>query len=149
MQKLRIRNHAFDRIGDQYAPVIDPDHFLGFSAFDVARKKTEPGAVNLRKTGELFVMEVAVPGFSKEEMTVAISDDILVIRGLKKHKDPHPETEFIMEEFDTDSFERQFRMNPCISREKITAKYLDGILRLTFIDVPPEEEKNAQFIHVT
>lgn len=118
MQKLRIRNHAFDRIGDQYSPVIDPDHFLGFSAFDVARKKPEAGAVNLSRTGELFVLEVSVPGFSREELTVAISDDILIIRGLKKHKDPHPETEFILEEFDTDSFERKFRVNPCISRKR-------------------------------
>jgi HSP20 family protein len=148
MQKFKLRNHAFDRIGDSYGPVIDPDHFLGFSAFDVKRKKSEPGAINLRKTGELFVMEVAVPGFSKGELTIAIADDILVIRGLKKHREDHPETEFIMEEFDTDSFERKFRINPCISREKITAKYEDGILLLTFIDVPPEEEKNAQFIQI-
>lgn len=149
MQKFRIRNHAFDRIGDTYSPVIDHDHFLGRSAFSIPWKKGKAGSVNLTKTGELFMMEVAVPGFSREELTVAISDDILVIRGVKKHREEHPETEYIMEEFDTESFERKFRINPEISKEKITAKYEDGMLHLAFIDVPPEEEKNARFIQVS
>jgi HSP20 family protein len=148
MQKFRIRNHAFDRIGDTYGPVIDHEHFLGHSAFDSHWKKTEPGAVNLSKQGELFTMEIAVAGFSRKELTVAISDDVLVIRGVKKHREDHPETEFLVEEFATESFERKFRVNPNISKEKITANYQDGILRLTFIDVPPEEEKSTRFIQV-
>jgi HSP20 family protein len=146
MQTTRIRNRAFERFGSEYGPVIDHDHFLGRSAFDVPRKKACPGAVNLSQRGELFVMEIAVPGFSKEELTVTVADDILVIRGLRKHREDYPETEFIVEEFDTESFERKFRISPTISREKIEAKYQDGILHLTFIDVPAEEEKNAQFV---
>ena len=148
MKKLRIRNYSFDRISDRYAPVIDPEQFHGFSTDETPRRKGESGAVNLSKSGEMFVMEIAVPGFSKEELTVAIHDDLLVIRGLKKYKEDHPETEFILEEFDTASFERKFQVNPCISREKISAQYEAGILRLTFIHVPPEEEKSAQFIHI-
>ncbi len=93
-------------------------------------------------------MEIAVAGFSREELTVAISDDVLVIRGVKKHREDHPETEFLVEEFATESFERKFRVNPNISKEKITANYQNGILRLTFIDVPPEEEKSTRFIQV-
>ena len=149
MQKFSIRNHSFDRMGSRYGPVIDHDHFLGHSAFQFQWKKGSPGSIKLSRKGELFHMEVAVPGFSREELTVAISDDILVIRGVRKQQQAHPETEFIVEEFDTDSFERKFRMSPEISREKITARYENGILFLTFIDVPPEEEKNAQFIQVT
>jgi HSP20 family protein len=149
MQILRIRNRAFERFGDVYGPVIDHDHFLGRSAFDVPRKKACPGAVIVSKRGALFVMEVAVPGFAKEDLTVTIADDILVIRGVKKHREEYPETDLIVEEFEMDSFERKFTISPKISREKIEAHYQDGILRLTFIDVPEEEEKNTQFVVIT
>jgi HSP20 family protein len=149
MQIPRIRNRAFERMGSHYGPVIDHDHFLGYTAFDVKKRKTCPGAVNISQSGELFVMEVAVPGFAKEDLTVAIADGVLVVRGMKKAREEHPETELIVEEFDTDSFERRFKISPMISREKIAANYRDGILRITFTDVPEEEEKNAQFVEVT
>ena len=148
MENFKIRNRSFDRIGDQYTPVIDKDHFLGHTPFGSHWKKGTPGEISLTTTGELFVMEVSAQGYAKEELTVAISDDILVVRGLKKSKKEHPETAMIVEEFDTESFERKFKISSNISRERITAKYESGILRLTFIDVPPEEEKNARLIEV-
>ena len=148
MEKLTIRNSAFHRIGDQYGPVIDPNHFMGHSAFSHPWKEGNPGEVTLGKTDELFVMDISVKGFSKDELSVAISDGILVVRGLKERKEQFSETAPVLEEIDTDSFERKFRINANISREKITAEHHADTLRLTFIDVPPGEEANARFIQV-
>jgi hypothetical protein len=35
MFRPKLRNHAFERMGEGFAPRIDYDHFLGRSAFDV------------------------------------------------------------------------------------------------------------------
>lgn len=151
MWRPDIRNRAFDRMGERYAPIIDPDHFLGRSAFDIERPRNFPKANIKQKgeNGEIFELELAVPGFSKEEIEIQMNDDLLTIRGNKsKSVEVKEADEFLMEEFAIDSFERKFRVAASIAHEKITARYENGILRLTFIDVPKEEEKLFQTVEV-
>lgn len=93
-------------------------------------------------------MEVVVPGFKKEELEVSLQDDVLTIRGQKSYPASEKKGEYIMEEFDIDSFERKFKLARTIAHEKISAKYENGVLRLTFTDVPKEEEKAYQKVKV-
>ena len=139
MWRAKIKNHAFDRMGEEYAKLIDPDHFLGRSAFDIPYKKVPP--VNILKEGKLFEMEVMVPGFRKDELEITVKDDILTIRGEKSLAKQEKKDQYILEEFDLDTFERKFKLANSVGHEKITAKYENGILRLTFVDVPKAEEK--------
>ena len=149
MWRANIRNRAFDRIGDTYSPVIDPDHFLGRTAFDIPRHKEEVPPANIMQEGELFILELAVPGFAKEELEITVNDDILTVRGEKsKSEKVAKPVEFILEEFKFESFERKFKLATSIAHEKINAKYENGVLRLTFIDVPKEEEKKFQTVKV-
>jgi HSP20 family protein len=141
-------NRAFDRMGETWAHKIDPSHFLGRSAFDIPRKKEVVPAANIKKDGKLFELELAVPGFDKEEIEISVREDILLIRGEKSSSAPQHKSEYILEEFDFSSFERSFKLAPTLSHEKITAKLERGILRLTFIDVPKEEEKAIQKVKV-
>ena len=55
---------------------------------------------------------------------------------------------YILEEFKMDAFERSFRLDPSIAKEKITAEFKDGILTLTFIDVPKEEERERRLVEL-
>lgn len=140
MQKLSLRNKSFGRIGDGYAPVIDHDHFLGHSAFQFPWKKDlKKPAVNLQQRGEEFVLEIAVPGFAKDELSVSIQDDLLLVRGQKKHAEKMEDVHYILEEFDTESFERRFRLSPTIMEDRIRAKYENGVLRLFFYESPDED----------
>ncbi|MCB0581051.1 MAG: Hsp20/alpha crystallin family protein [Phaeodactylibacter sp.] len=139
MWRAKIRNRAFDRMGEEYARLIDPNHFLGRSAFDIPYRNVPP--VNILRNGALFEMEVMVPGFTREELEITVKDDILTIRGEKSATKGDKKDNYILEEFDFDSFERKFRLANAIGHEKITARYDNGILRLTFVDVPKEEEK--------
>jgi len=151
MWRPDIKNRAFDRMGERYSPVIDYAHFLGRSSFDIPWEKREvPPARIIKKEDRLFELELAIPGFTKEDLSIVVQDDVLTIRGEKtdSRRSEESEEEFIMEEFNFDSFERKFKLSPSISQEKITAKYEEGILRLTFIDVPEEEEKAYQNIKV-
>ena len=150
MWRANIKNRAFDRMGERYARLIDPNHFLGKSAFDIPRHWDKPfPAVNIKTNGKLFEMEVAVPGFAKEDIEILVENEILTIRGEKSRSEKiDGDTKFILEEFDFDSFERKFKLAASIAHEKITATYDRGILRLTFIDVPKEQEKDFQTIKV-
>lgn len=137
-------------MGERYAPLVDPYHFLGRSPFDTPwhLDKKKP-AVNLKKNGELFEMQVAVPGFAKEDIEITVKDDILTIRGHKATAAEEVRSDFVINEFNTDSFERKFKLNKGIGHEKIKAKCENGVLTLTFIDVPTVEEKWYKKVEVS
>lgn len=147
MLRPKIRNKAFDRMGENFARLIDPDHFLGRTAFDIPYRKDQP-PVNIKKDGKIFELELAVPGFKKDELEIILKDGILLIRG-QKSKSEHSETsKYILEEFNFNSFERSFRLAENIAKEDIDAEYNNGILKLTFIDVPEEEERTYRKVAV-
>ncbi len=147
MFRPKIRNRAFERMGENFGHLIDPDHFMGRSAFDIPYGKEVPPA-NIRKDGKIFELELAVPGFSKDELEVILKDGVLTIRG-EKSKSAHQETtQYVLEEFHYNSFERSFRLAPTVAQEGIEAKYENGILKLTFIDVPEEEEREYRKVKV-
>lgn len=148
MWRAKISNRAFDRMGERYAHLIDPYHFLGRSAFEIPWNKDRliPPA-NIKVDGELFTLELAVPGFTKEEIKVVLEDNVLIVKGEKSTKGTKDDG-FILEEFDFSSFERKFKVADTIAHEKITAKLENGVLHLTFVDVPKEEEAAYQTVDV-
>lgn len=135
MWTARIRNHAFERMGD-FRHVIDGDHFLGRSAFAYPWKKEELPHTNVVKKGTLFELQIAVPGYTKDEIEVLLEGDILKVRGKKNHVEETVDHEYIVEEFDYNSFERCFKLNQSIAREEIEATCKNGILTLVFKDIP-------------
>ena len=135
MWTARIRNHAFERMGD-FGHLIDGDHFLGRSAFDIQRKKEGEPKVNVLKKGKVFELQMALPGFSKEEIEILLEGDVLKVRGEKNQAAEAPQPEFILEEFDFNAFERCFKLSPKIARDAIEATFENGILTLSFEDIP-------------
>ncbi len=147
MFRADIRNHAFNRMGERFAPFIDKDHFLGQSAFDVPHRKDQPPA-NIAREGELFHLEIAVPGFAKEDLSVMIEGDTLTIRGKKSQEEKTVKPEYILEEFSRNSFERQFILSEEAMEGEITSKYDRGILTLTFNNMPKKSKGKTRKVEV-
>jgi HSP20 family protein len=147
MWRPKIKNHAFDRMGERFGPLIDPDHFMGQSAFDIKRNYDGP-PVNIKKTGKLFELDVAVPGYKKDELQILLEGGYLIIRGQKEIQSEHKDEDYILEEFDFTSFERTFLLNEHIAKEKVNAHYEDGILHIEIEDVPEEEERAFQTVPI-
>jgi HSP20 family protein len=128
-------------MGETWAPVIDPNHFLGRSAFDIPYPKSEKApAASLVKEGDLLVLEVKVPDYRKEHLEVEVNNDLLFIRGNKEEKLKTVESEHVAQELQWDNFERIFKLAPAIAREGVKAELKKGVLRIKFYDVPTEEE---------
>ena len=125
-------------MGQSFAPYIDGDHFLGRSALGMPWHYDKP-PVNLIREGEFFVLEVAVPGYVSDDLNVFVENDVLTIEGRKETQPPQSDA-YLIEEFNTHTFCRRFRLAEGIGKEKIEAECKNGILRLTFRDVPKEDE---------
>ena len=84
--------------------------------------------VNVTNGPEYYDLELAVPGFSKEELDIFLEDNFLVIKGKKNKKIVRDEVEYIQKEYDLDFFKRVFELDEITDLEKIKASYVEGIL---------------------
>lgn len=148
MIRPQIKNRIFDRMGEGYKHLIDPYHFLGRSPFDIPVKTEERPPAVLRRNGELYELQLAIPGFKKDEIHISVDNGVLLVKGERKEKRGETDDELVWEEFNYSYFEREFKMAETIAQEKIEARLEDGILYLRFIDVPKDEEKRFRSIAI-
>ena len=97
--------------------------------------------VNIKENLSNFVIEVAIPGFSKENFSIEVDHDILKVSGEKQSEvtgqDQAEESKFTRREFGYQSFTRTFNLPETVNAEEIKANYEAGILGIT---LPKKEE---------
>ena len=84
-----------------------------------------------------YVVELAVAGFTKEEIEIAIEEGNLSVRGEKKDKDAN--LNYIHRGIGTRSFTKSFTVADTI--EVRGAEFKDGILRIGLENVIPDHKK--------
>lgn len=96
---------------------------------------------NILKTGELdYIIEVAVTGFSKDEITVEVNQEQLIITADRKSKDEN--VEYLHRGLAARSFERIFTLEGHM--EVHEASVADGLLRVHIKRIIPEALKPRQ-----
>ncbi|MEO1052220.1 MAG: Hsp20/alpha crystallin family protein [Bacteroidota bacterium] len=126
MKNSRVKNQVFHRIGDTYGHLIDGDHFMGRNAFDELWL-TRPSTNVIKKPDECYRLEVALPGFNKEEIGLSISNNLLKVKAEKKEESELP-GKYIRKETDVEFMERAFELTSNIDQDHIKASYKNGIL---------------------
>ena len=84
-----------------------------------------------------YVVELAVAGFSKDEIDIEIADGTLTIKGQKVEGTPN--VQFIHRGIATRSFTKQLTVADTI--EVKGAEFKDGILRIALENIIPEHKK--------
>ncbi|MBI1226087.1 MAG: Hsp20 family protein [Bacteroidetes bacterium] len=141
-----LRSYVFDWMGDSYSPLVDSSHFLGRSSFDIPWHAMPPA--NVSKHDKKFMLDISVPGFTKEELEVKIKGNYLTVKGNKPGKVKTMMTESIIEEFSMDAFERKFRLSDELSAEHIEARCENGLLQISFSGTATAEDKKPHHVKV-
>ncbi|HOK60937.1 MAG: Hsp20/alpha crystallin family protein [Tenuifilum sp.] len=97
------------------------------SASEMANARLSYPAVNIYEEPERFRLEVAAPGYQKDDFKVSIDNDMLKISA-EKENNPVEGEAYTRCEFLTGSFERTFVVGKAIDTNKIDARYENGIL---------------------
>lgn len=96
---------------------------------------------NIKENENEFALELVIPGMAKEYFSLALDNDILKITAeSKKSKDEEGDT-YHLQEFTSKSYERSFTLPKTVNKDKIEAKYADGILHVI---LPKDEEAKAK-----
>jgi len=133
------------RFSDQYPSLFD--RFFENDLFDWSNRNysatnTTLPTVNIKESDDDFEVEVAAPGFAKEDFKIELTRDILTISSDKEINNEIKEgQQFTQREFSYQSFSRSFTLPNIVDSEKIGAKYENGILR---INIPKKEESKPR-----
>lgn len=99
-------------------------------------------AVNIKETEDNYQLELAVPGFQKDDFKIEVNEGILSVS--TEHKtvsDEETKDKYTRREFRFSAFKRRFTLPETANDADISATYQDGILNLV---VPKKEEAKPQ-----
>jgi HSP20 family protein len=93
--------------------------------------------VNIKETGQSYVLDVVAPGFEKSDFKINLEQDTLTISAEKSQQVKNEDDKIIRNEYSWKSFKRSFTIDEKINEEGIEAKYVNGVLTL---NLPRKEE---------
>lgn len=111
--------------------------------------RTGEPALNIKEMDDHFEIELAAPGFTKEDFDVTIDNGYLRISAEKSIKEEEKEEEFTRKEFSYKAFERSLLLPEDVREEEIEAKYKDGILSFNVIKKEEAKKKAPKKIKIS
>lgn len=94
-------------------------------------------AVNIAEHKDEYQVSVAVPGMKKDDFKIDVEGNVLTISSEKEETSEDTEGQYTRREYNYSSFTRSFTLPDEVNKEKIEAKYEDGVLK---ISMPRKEE---------
>jgi HSP20 family protein len=86
-------------------------------------------AVNIEETGEAFFIEIAAPGYNKDDFNIKLDKGVLSVSVEKEQKEENQD--YTRMEFGKGNFTRSFSIPQSVDTEQIKAGYERGILKIT------------------
>ena len=98
---------------------------------------------DIRERKGSYVLDIDLPGFKKDELTIELNDGYLTIsaaKGLEKDKKEKETGHYIRRERYAGNLSRSFYIGEGVKQEDIKAAFKNGILSITV----PKEDKTAK-----
>ena len=100
--------------------------------------------LNLREDDKTIYVSVELPGVDKKDVDISLKDNVLVIKGEKKHSADVKKEDYSRIERSYGSFKRAIQLSNNVDEKGITANLKDGVLELTL----PKTEKDSTQIAI-
>ncbi len=114
---------------------------------EIYRGKDLP-AVNIKDNGDHYTVELAAPGYRREELKVNVANGVLNLSSERREESKEEKDHYSRREFHYSSFERSFQLPENANEEEVKARYADGILKLTIGKRQPSVEKRSKQIEI-
>lgn len=131
--ELQTRNGSYD-LFDVF------DDFFKPMFFDESKELR----TDIRENETDYTLDLALPGYGKDEIKVSLEDGYLTVSAEKAKKEGG---KYLRREI-AESVSRSYYVGADISKEDIKAKYENGILCLVVPKAPQKKEKPNTFIAI-
>ena len=102
-------------------------------------------AVEVADTKDAVVVKAQVPGISKEQLQVNITEGTLTLKGETKAEEKKEEKNYSRREFRYGAFSRTIALPAAVQADKAQAQLKDGVLEIT---MPKSEQAKAKEIPI-
>jgi HSP20 family protein len=86
--------------------------------------------VDIYETDDALVLTAMLPGVSKDEVSIEVHNNTLILRGERKPAAPVSDERYYRRECIYGPFQRSFVLPATVDQNKVQATYHDGILEL-------------------
>ncbi|MBX2828285.1 MAG: Hsp20/alpha crystallin family protein [Flavobacteriaceae bacterium] len=130
MSLVKFNKRRFPWLSEGLSTWFDTDDFF---ADDFFTKERNVPAMNVKENSGGFEIELAVPGFSKEDIQVTLENEYLHVSAKKEKEESEEGDEgYTRKEFSYQEFDRKVRLPNSVNQDKkVQATYKDGILKLS------------------
>ena len=98
-------------------------------------------SANIRENDSAYSIELAIPGFTKDNFKVEVRDRVLEVSSVTQSENDEKKENYIRKEFSYNSFARTFRLPRTVDADQISATYENGVLSL---ELPKKEEAKVR-----
>lgn len=141
MMMIPRRNHfdLFDAMFD------DPFFERGFSKKETSFMKTD-----VKEKDGNYVLEIDIPGYSKEDIKIELENGYLTVTAAKaeKKEEEDKQSHYIHQERFYGTCSRSYYAGENVKEEDIKANFKNGILTLTFPKENPEKIETKKYIQI-
>lgn len=88
-------------------------------------------SLDIQETEKQYRITLEVPGTEEKDIQLTLEDDLLWIRGEKRHETEQKEGQYHLVERSYGSFQRVLNLPTDADRESIQAKFRNGVLTIT------------------
>lgn len=126
--------------------LLDDDFFTGF--FGDTNQGTMP-AVNISETNDEFSIELAAPGYKKEDFRINLDKNVLTVSVEHREKKEEKEDKKMLRcEYRYNAFSRAFTLPDSANSDKISAGYSEGVLTVVIPKHDTAKTKPAREISI-
>ncbi len=112
------------------------------------KEESFPIKTDIKDRGDSYLLEADLPGFKKEDIKISIGENLLTVSACRKNEDRNEENgRFIRCERFSGCYTRQFELVG-IDKEKIGAKYEDGVLKIELGKKTEEKKATPKEIEI-
>jgi HSP20 family protein len=97
--------------------------------------------VDIYETEDALILDVDLPGVSKDQVSIEIHQNILTLRGQRPHQADRQDDRYHRVERTYGTFHRAFTLSIQVDQEKVQATYRDGVLTLRLPKVEAAKPK--------
>lgn len=112
-----------------FSELFDADKFFNPGTYLKEFNKQFP-PVNITESAKEYKIELAIPGFDKEDVKVHVENEMLTISAEKKEEKNVKNERYTRKEFSYGSFNRSFQLPKAANGDNVKAKIENGILNL-------------------
>lgn len=128
---------------------LDDERFLPSRLLDRPFfKEMQVPAVNIKDNTDHFSIELAAPGYKKDDLKVSVKEGLLTIASEKKHESEEEKKGYTRKEFSYSSFSRSFVLPENTDADSLKASFADGVLKLTLNKTRTIPESKAREIKI-